>query len=253
VKGTLRTYLLEAKYELLKTWRLPAFAIPTLTFPLFFYVLFGLTFGGRAGGVRMATYLIATYGAFGVMGSALFGFGVGVAVERGQGWMLLKRATAMPPLAYFAAKMITAMLFGALVVTLMAALGVAFGGVSLSAQTWLTLLLILTCGALPFCAFGLLVGYLVGPNAAPAVVNLIYLPSAFLSGMWMPIHMLPPVFQAVAPFLPSYHFAQLALTPIGASLGGSPWRHAAVLVAFTAVCLFLARRAYVRDEGRTFG
>ena len=41
----------------------------------------------------VATYLLATYATFGVIGAALFGFGVGVAVERGQGWMLLKRAS----------------------------------------------------------------------------------------------------------------------------------------------------------------
>ena len=44
--------------------------------------------------------------------AALFGFGVGVAVERGQGWLLLKRATPMPPLAYLLAKMATAVAFG---------------------------------------------------------------------------------------------------------------------------------------------
>ncbi len=55
-----RCYVLEAKYEFLKVVRMPAYAIPSITFPLLFYVLFGLAFGmGGAGGVTMATYLIA--------------------------------------------------------------------------------------------------------------------------------------------------------------------------------------------------
>ena len=59
----IRPYVLEAKYELVKALRLPAFAIPTITFPVFFYVLFGLSFtppGGR-GAMRMATYLLVTF------------------------------------------------------------------------------------------------------------------------------------------------------------------------------------------------
>ena len=37
-----------------------------------------------------------------------------------------------------------------------------------------------------------------GPNSAPAIVNLIYLPTAFLSGLWVPIQVLPEILQRVA-------------------------------------------------------
>jgi ABC-2 type transport system permease protein len=251
-----RPYLLESKYELLKALRLPVFAIPALTFPVFFYVLFGLSFtppGGGGGGMRMATYLLASYGAFGVMGAALFNFGVGVAIERGQGWLLLKRATPMPPSAYFLAKIVTAMAFGAACLAMMSALGVLFGEVRLEPAAWLGLFGVVIAGALPFCAFGLLLGLVLGPNSAPPMVNLIYLPSAFASGMWIPIQVLPRFFKAIAPALPSYHLAQLALAQIGASQGGSLAGHAAYLAGFSAVCLALARVAYLREDGRTFG
>ena len=77
---TLRIHLLEIKYEFLKALRMPAYALPTLGFPLVFYVFFGLVFGrGTGAGVHMATYLLATYGCFGVIGASLFGFGVTVA------------------------------------------------------------------------------------------------------------------------------------------------------------------------------
>ena len=73
-----------------------------------FYALFGLAFGrSRAGGVPMSTYLVATYDAFGVIGASLFGFGVALAVEHGQGWMVLKRASPMPPFALFMAKLVS--------------------------------------------------------------------------------------------------------------------------------------------------
>jgi ABC-2 type transport system permease protein len=78
----MRTLALETHGELMKLVRMPAYAIPVLLFPTMFYSLFGLSFGGR----EQATYLIGSYAAFGVIGAALFGLGVGVAVERAPRW-----------------------------------------------------------------------------------------------------------------------------------------------------------------------
>src|SRR5690606_23112871 len=102
----------------------------------------------------MATYLLGSYGAFGVIGAALFGMGVSVAAERGQGWLMLKRATPMPPLAYFAGKGVMSILTGAVIVLLLATLAAGAGGVRLPASTWLLLFVTLSLGALPFCALG---------------------------------------------------------------------------------------------------
>src|SRR6185503_7240338 len=83
-------------------------------------IFFGVAFGGRSvGPVKMAEYLIATYGTFGVIGASLFGFGVSVAVERGQGWLEVKRTTPMPISAYFVAKLAMAMIFSAIIVLLL--------------------------------------------------------------------------------------------------------------------------------------
>jgi len=250
-----RIYGLEAKYELFKMMRLPMYAIPTLAFPLMFYLLFGVALGGRsAGPVSMATYMLATYGSFGIMGCALFGFGVGVAVERGQGWLLFKRATPMPTLAYFAGKLAMVLLFAVVLTAALFTLGATAGKADLPAGQWAALAAVLIAGALPFGAFGLALGSLAGPNSAPAVVNVLYLPLAFASGMWIPIQVLPKIFQVVAPWLPSYHYSQLALGVIGADQGRFSWMASAgVLAVFTAVSLLVARIAFRRDDGRTFG
>lgn len=247
-----RIYALEARLEFMKLLRLPAFAIPTLTFPVLFYAFFGLTMK-TPGPMSMATYLIATYGAFGVIGAALFGFGVGVAAERGQGWMLLKRASPMPPGAYFFAKIFMSVLFGGLIVAMLYTLGATLGGVELPASGWATMALVHVGGSLPFCAMGLALGYFAGPNSAPGIVNLIYLPMSFLSGLWLPIQILPGFIQKLAPALPAYHLGQLALKVIGADSGGRVLVHVGYLVAFTAVCLALARLGYRRDADQTYG
>ena len=250
----LRVYRTEAAHEFLKLIRVPIFAISTIAFPLMFYVIFGLTFAdANAGPVGVTTYMLATYGAFGVIGSALFGFGVSVAMERGQGWMRLKRVSPMPPLAYFVAKVAMSTSFAALIVASLFVLGATLGDVRMPAGQWISLAAVLVIGALPFCAMGLAFGYLVGPNSAPAVLNLVYLPMAFASGLWIPLFQLPELVQSIAPFLPPYHFSQLALGTFGASGGGSPLLHVVALIGFTVVFLAVAGWGYRRDEGRTYG
>lgn len=254
--NVLRIYALEAKYEFLKVVRLPMYAIPTLAFPLLFYGIFGIAMAERFAGAQaryLSTYMMASYGCFGVMGAALFGFGVGVAVERGQGWMLVKRATPMPPFAHLWGKLAMALVFGTLIVLCLFTLGATAGGVRLALWQWPALAAVCVAGAIPFGAFGLAIGYLAGPNSAVPIVNLLYLPMAFASGMWIPIDSLPETMQRVALWLPSYHYAQLALAVIGADRGGPVAVSAAALAGFAALSLAVAWVAYRRDEGRTFG
>lgn len=249
-----RAYLLEIRNEFLKQLRLPIFSVFTILFPVIFYLIFGLVFGSQqVGPVNVSTYMLATYGAFGIIGSALFGFGASVAAERGQGWMILKRASPMPPLAYFLSKLAMALLFGGITVLALFATGALAGGVRLPAGTWLSLLGVQLVGVLPFSALGMALGYLTGPNSAPVVMNLVYLPMAFFSGLWMPLEVLPKAVQAISPYLPAYHLGQLALGVFGAGRGEPAWLHLLVLVSFTVVLLAAAVLLYLRDEGRTFG
>lgn len=241
-----RAYWLEAKYEFLRLLRTPMFAVPTLIFPTLFYVLFGVLLAGSRGGVGAAQYLLATYGVFGVMGAALFGFGVSVAIERENGYLELKRALPMPPGAYLLAKMAMAMLFAAIISMLLALLAAGLAGVSLAPWQWPVLWLVNIAGALPFCAIGLYIGSLVGGSGAPAVVNLVYMPMAFLSGLWMPLSVLPEVFAKVAVVWPAWHLGQLALKVVGRDAGAPVWMHLGVLALITVAFFLLARRRLSR-------
>lgn len=250
----MRLYLLEIKYEFLKALRLPAYSLPTLLFPVFFYLFFGVMFGARqTGAVSMATYLVATYGTFGVIGAALFGFGVSVAVERGQGWLEVKRTTPMPIAAYFVAKLAMAMIFSAIIVALLFVVGTTVGDVVLPLSTMVKLFAVLVLGSVTFCAFGLALGFFAGPNSAAPIVNLIYLPMAFLSGLWVPIMFLPKSLQEIALWLPPYHFSQLALRTIGASSGEPLALHAGAMIVATLLFGTIAYVGYRRDEGKLYG
>src|SRR5579863_3707822 len=123
---TATIYLKEAKYEFLKNLRLRVYTASVISFPLMFYVLFGLVLNAKEmiGATSVPTYLIATYGTFGVMGASLFGTASGLAADRGLGWLQVKRASPMPPFAYFTAKVILSMIFSAIVVLALFALGI---------------------------------------------------------------------------------------------------------------------------------
>lgn len=241
----LRLQAIETGHSLLQVWRLPAFSVPTLLFPLMFYALFGLLLPSNTGNAAPAHYLLATYGAFAVIGPALFGFGVGLALDEEMGWLRLKRVSPMPMAVHFIARVLTSMVFALAVVLALSALAALAGGVRLEAGRWLLLWATLTLGALPFCAMGLLIGSLVPARGAVAVVNLVYLPMSVLSGLWFPITMFPEVMQRFALVLPAFHLGDLALTIVGLRQANVPLALAVLLgsgVLFLVLALAVQRR-----------
>ena len=252
-----RIYFLEAKTEFLKLVRMRAYLVFTILFPLMFYAFFGLAMGTQAPPGTdlppMARYLLATYGAFAVIGVTLYAFGVGIAVERGQGWLQVKRASPMPRGAYFFSKFAVSMLFGALALALMFAMGAAFGGVRMPAVQWVGLYFTLLAGGMPFCALGLIIGSLAGPNSAPAAANIVYMPMAIVSGLWIPLPFLPHALRSIAPAMPAYHLAQLALEVLHAPAEGAAFGHVQALIGFTCLFAGIAWFANARESEKMYG
>ncbi len=250
----LSIYWKETKYEFLKRFRMPTYSLSVLFFPVLFYSLFGLILNRNMSihHVSVATYMMATMACYGVVAVALFGFGVGLAIERGQGWLEVKRASPMPYSAYFVGRLGTCLLFSFAVALLLLLIGATFGGVRLQLGQAALLILTLVLGSIPFCALGLTIGYFAKPNSAASIVNLIYVPIAFVSGFWIPIDVLPHWLRNLALALPTYHFGQLALSIVGAgSTRMAP--HIEVLAGFTLICLGIARLGFQRDEGKLYG
>ena len=239
----LRVYGLETRSELLRMWRMPAFVFPTLLFPAMFYLFFGVLLARGQGGAQQSLYALAGLGSFGVISPGLFGFGVGFALDRGLGWLQLKRATPMPPSAYLLAKVAMAMLFSFIVVMMLFCMAGFLAHVALERSQWLTLLVTLVLSSVPFCAMGLAIGAWSKPQSAPAVVNLIFLPMSFLSGLWMPLQFLPPFMQKLATIFPAYHLGQLAYAAVGIQ-STDVLTHVGVLAGFTVIFLLVAARGY---------
>lgn len=244
-----RLYSKEIRYEFLKLLRRRSFSLAVIGFPVMFYLLFGVANRhSGAGSFQIAKYLLGGYSSFGVVGAALFGIGVGLGMERTAGWLDLKRSSPMPPLAYLVAKCATAIAFGIIITCILTGIGLTLGGVHLTVGEFARILAFTAAGAIPFASMGLLLALVIPAGATPGVVNLIYLPMSFLSGLWMPIETLPHWLQRIAPALPTYHLAQLMLGIFGYSQPGSALGHALYLTGFTLVMLGISWLVFQRAE-----
>jgi ABC-2 type transport system permease protein len=162
------------------------------------------------------------------------------------------RATPLPPLVYLLSRCITAIAFAALTLAVLFPFAYIAGGVRLEAEQWFTLAYRVLLGSIPFIALGFAIGYLSGPNSAVAVINLIYLPTAFASGLFFPKQLLPQIIQNVSPYLPLYRFGQLGWDAVGAPTSESVTTDWLYLIGYGIVFFAIAIWAYRREESRKF-
>jgi ABC-2 type transport system permease protein len=236
----------ETKYEFVKMLRTKTFSLSVLGFPVMFYLLFGTSNRHN----MFARYLMPSYSCMGVVSACLFGIGMGIALERAQGWLELKQASPMPRFAYLAAKTISCAAFALVIVAGLLTLGITIGGVTITAGEAMKLAGVVLAGSLPFTAMGLLIALLVPASAGPGVINLIYLPMSFASGFWMPVGYLPHWLRVITPALPTYHLAQIALHIFGYSQAGSMLTHWEALAGFTLLMLGAAWIIFTRSEAK---
>jgi ABC-2 type transport system permease protein len=229
----------QTQAEFRRLVRVPEFTGFGLLFPLILYVFIGL----QTSNADFHKYALASLCAYAVVNIALSSFGISVANERGSRMDALMRATPVRPIAPLIGKSIAAAVF--------ALAGVILAGISMPAEQWFNLTWRLLLGMIPFICMGFAIGYLSGPSAAVAVVNLIFLPMSFASGIFIPINNLPAFIQNIAPYLPMYHLGHIAWNAVGVpydDLGKSVlW-----LVGYAVVFLALTLWAVRREDDRRF-
>ncbi|MCC5826793.1 ABC transporter permease [Alkalimonas sp.] len=235
-------YRKEIWYDFISVWRTPGFVLPALAFPTVFYLFFGVFLNTGAA----SAYMLVTYACFGIMGPPMFNFAMNIASDRTHGWLTLKRLSPMPLGAYLLAKLSTALVFALVIIVALFSIAALLAEVRLATQQWLLLALVLLLGTLPFAFIGLILGFTLSDKAAPGVVNLLYLPMAFLSGLWLPITLLPQVLQHASWIWPSYHVSQIGLKVIAMDQGHALWLHLLLLIVSTSLQGVSAMLAFKR-------
>jgi ABC-2 type transport system permease protein len=249
--SSVRIFLTEMRYAVLLSLRTKAFSLSAIGFPVMFYCLFGLLMNRNeniSAGVSVAKYLLGGYAVFGSLGASIFGIGIGVALDRSAGWLDLKQASPMPPLAYVLSKCSMAVVFSLIIVSILTILGVTVGHVHLTLGEFGRIAGLAAIGAVPFSCLGLAMAFLVPPASAGGIANLIYLPMSFLSGLWVPLKFLPKILQQIAPIFPTFHLAQLMYSSLGAPSLGTTLSHWMGLLGFTTLMLGVAWLAFRRIE-----
>jgi ABC-2 type transport system permease protein len=222
----------ECVAELKRSWRLPQFLLPTVLTPAAFYALFTLGIA-RSPTPDMVAASLAGYGVFAATGPALFGFGAGVAMEREQGLIELKRVSPMPTSAYLGAKLVTAMAATATAVLLIYALAV-IGGARMSPFQWALIFSLHLASTIPFAFIGFGIGMRMSGKGAVAIANALFLGFSVLGGLWIPSRVLPYWMQVAGELVPSFHLGQIGLTIVGAPATGSPSARAIIVLMMSA-------------------
>jgi ABC-2 type transport system permease protein len=242
-----RIFAQETRYEFIRMLRTRAFSLSVIGIPIMFFLLFGVS--NRHSG--FGQYLVPGYSCMGAVSACLFGIGVSISLDRALGWLDVKQASPMPRLAYIVAKVACCAAFGVVIVAMLCILGVTAGGAHVTFAQAAELSGVVLAGSVPFAAMGLVVALTVPPNSGPGIINLIYLPMSFMSGFWMPVSYLPHLFLKIAPALPTYHLAQLALGIFGmAQPGSNNMVHWESLAGFTLLMLGAAWIIFTRSEAK---
>jgi ABC-2 type transport system permease protein len=245
-----RVLLTEIRYAILLSLRTRAFSLSAIGFPVMFYCLFGLLMNRNEtiGQVSVAKYLLGGYSVFGSLGAAIFGIGVGVALDRSAGWLELKHASPMPPLAYILSKCSMAVVFSLIITSVLTVLGISVGHAHLTVSEFARIAGLAALGSIPFSCLGLALAFTVPPASAGGISNMVYLPMSFLSGLWVPLQFLPKILQQIAPVFPTYHLAQMMYASLGAPSRGTLVTHLIGLLSFTLVMIGITWIAIQRRE-----
>ena len=237
------------RYEQGVFWRNIGAAFFAFAFPVLLFVLFAALFSDSAAaafnGVKGIEYYAPVIAAYGVMSACFVNPALTVTFRRETGLLKKVRGTALPAAAYFGGLAASAAVNAAVIVALILLVGTAGYGARLPAD-WPAFLVTLIVGAAAFCSIGLAVSALI-PNfdAAPAIVNLVFLVLLAISGGFYPVAS-SSVPGRIAMVFPVQHLLLAASAAFGAGprTAGFPWWHVAVVAGWGAAAFVFALRFF---------
>jgi ABC-2 type transport system permease protein len=205
-----RLFVHQVRSEQLVYWRSREAAVFTFIFPLLLFVLLGSVYSGHIYGVPASQALLAALLAYGCSTVAFAGLAITLVLRREQAILKRIRATPLPATTYVLALLASTLVVFAIETVALFLLGRAVFGTPFPTRVG-SLAVVVVFGALCFSALGVgLSGLIRSGEGSSAVVNLIVLPMAFLTGAFGPTHHYPRFLRAVGDVLPLKYVVDLA-------------------------------------------
>jgi len=200
------TLVHQLRFEQKTFWRSREAAVFIFVFPLLLYALLGSVYGDDIDGVPAVDVLLAGLFGYGAANTAFGGLAIALVLRREAGILKRIRATPLSPGTY-----LTAVLLSTLVNFALQAVGLlVLGGLVFDASmpaNWLGFAGAVVLGVASFAGLGLAAASLIrSAEGVSAVVNVVILPMAFLSGSFGPTRDFPAFVQAIADVLPLTYF-----------------------------------------------
>jgi ABC-2 type transport system permease protein len=190
-------------------WRSRESAVFTFIFPLMLFLLLGSVYSGRIYGVPASQALLAALLAYGCVMVAFAGLAITLVIRRENAVLKRLRATPLPPATFVAALVVSTLLVFAIQVVAMFLLGRAVFGTPFPGRIG-SLVVVIVLAVVCFAALGVgLSGVVRSAEGSSAVINLIVLPSAFLSGAFGPTQHYPAFLRDVGKVLPLKYLVDL--------------------------------------------
>jgi ABC-2 type transport system permease protein len=235
----------ELRMQQLMFWRNRESAVFVFVFPPMLFLLLGAVYEGTIDGVPAADRLLVGMLGYGCANTAFGGLAITLVIRRELGILKRLRATPLPAATYLAAVLVSTLLVFFLQMLLTVGLGMALYDAQ-GAESWLAVVPVVLLGGIAFAGLGFGVASLIrSAEGSSAVVNLIILPMAFLSGSFGPTSGYPEVLQVIADVLPLTYLIDLieAAYLSGDPLSSDPTA-VAVLVAWGVAGYAVASRRF---------
>ncbi|MCT2043091.1 ABC transporter permease [Pseudoclavibacter alba] len=208
--NTLSLGLKRIRYELVGYFRARDAVVFTFLFPIGMLLLFGSIFRDQLVGppgeeISMAAIYFAGMLAAGVWLSGLQTLAIDLATEKHEGGLKRLAATPLTPTAYFIGKLGLVFITNLIQMILLVLVGVFVFEIALPTEPeeWLTFAWVWMLGLACFTALGIALSALPrSARAASAVIIPIVLIPQFLTGVYLPLMLLPDWLQQVAQFVP---------------------------------------------------
>jgi ABC-2 type transport system permease protein len=190
-------------------WRSREAAVFIFIFPILLYMLLVSVYANEIDGVPAADLLLVGLFGYGAANTAFAGLAIILVGRREAGILKRLRATPLAPAAYLAAVLVSTLLVFALETAALLLLGsLAFG--ASAPENPLGFAGAVVLGVACFAGMGVGAASLIrSADGVSAVVNVILLPMAFLSGSFGPRGDYPAFLQAIADVLPLTYFLDI--------------------------------------------